>query len=89
MQAYESEFAEHPDLTATWAASPGFLLRFKEGFDAYLAGAAHHLLACSAPGAACVRPSFLHYVAHPCSTWLCTAMCSQAQHGIAAALATA
>ena len=37
-QAYESEFAEHPDLALTWAASPAFLRRFQQGFDAYIAG---------------------------------------------------
>ena len=38
LQAYESEFAEHPDLAMTWAASPGFLRRFSAGFNAYIAG---------------------------------------------------
>ena len=57
LQAYKSEFTEHPDLAMTWAASPGFLRRFKEGFDAYLAGACTLLpvqLCCADPCEPCV-----------------------------------
>ena len=36
--SYNSEFAEHPDLTCTWAVDSAFLAHFAEGFAAYKSG---------------------------------------------------